>query len=327
MTAAVAPALPIEDFYTDLPVGEILRRARMQKGLSISQTEALLHIRASHLEALERSDFDALPGRTYVIGFIRTYAEFLGLDGGRVIHLLKRQTDGLGTPQALNAQLLPTDSRLPSVPLMAVATAALLLIMIVWVAYQNTRIGGIDYRQSPSDLGTIDDFLNVPTPAKIEDSVPASTKLDQVLLEAVATPGPQAAAVPTDTPSSPVTVNAPAATTINAATPAPVATANTESAPQPATALRLVIRQDSWIEIRRPDGRVIEARTFKAGEVFNIPNPIDEFGNAYTMTTSNAAGVEIVLNGRALPPLGGPDQVRRNVSLNPKVLGVLLGDR
>ena len=123
-------ALSSDEFYTDIPVGEILRRARLQHGLTLRDAELHLHIRIQHLEALERSDFDALPGQVYVVGFIRAYAEFLGLDGGRVIHVLKRQSRGLGTPQSLNAHILPSDSRLPSVSMIAVASALFLLLLV-----------------------------------------------------------------------------------------------------------------------------------------------------------------------------------------------------
>jgi cytoskeletal protein RodZ len=62
-------------------IGNSLRDARVRKGLELTELEAETKIRAKYLRALEEEEFDALPGESYVKGFLRTYAERLGLDG------------------------------------------------------------------------------------------------------------------------------------------------------------------------------------------------------------------------------------------------------
>jgi cytoskeletal protein RodZ len=61
-------------------IGETLREARMRQHLDITDVEAQTKIRAKYLRALENEDFGMLPGPTFVKSFLRTYAEFLGLD-------------------------------------------------------------------------------------------------------------------------------------------------------------------------------------------------------------------------------------------------------
>jgi cytoskeleton protein RodZ len=61
-------------------IGETLREARMRQRLDITDVEAHTKIRAKYLRALENEDFGMLPGPTFVKSFLRTYAEFLGLD-------------------------------------------------------------------------------------------------------------------------------------------------------------------------------------------------------------------------------------------------------
>jgi cytoskeleton protein RodZ len=61
-------------------IGETLREARMRQHLDITDVEARTKIRAKYLRALENEDFGMLPGATFVKSFLRTYAEFLGLD-------------------------------------------------------------------------------------------------------------------------------------------------------------------------------------------------------------------------------------------------------
>jgi cytoskeleton protein RodZ len=62
-------------------IGNSLREARLRQGFELPRVEADIKIRAKYLRALEEERFEVLPGETYVKGFLRTYAEYLGLDG------------------------------------------------------------------------------------------------------------------------------------------------------------------------------------------------------------------------------------------------------
>jgi cytoskeleton protein RodZ len=62
-------------------LGNSLREARTRKGLDFPELEQGTKIRAKYLRALEDEAFEALPSATYVKGFLRTYADYLGLDG------------------------------------------------------------------------------------------------------------------------------------------------------------------------------------------------------------------------------------------------------
>jgi len=62
-------------------IGNSLREARLRQGFELPRAEADTKIRAKYLKALEEEHFEVLPGDTYVKGFLRTYSEYLGLDG------------------------------------------------------------------------------------------------------------------------------------------------------------------------------------------------------------------------------------------------------
>ena len=62
-------------------IGNSLREARVRQGLDHPQIELATKIRAKYIRALEDEEFTILPGDTYVRGFLRTYADYLGLDG------------------------------------------------------------------------------------------------------------------------------------------------------------------------------------------------------------------------------------------------------
>jgi hypothetical protein len=62
-------------------IGNSLREARLRQSLEFSDVERVTKVRPKYLRALEEEQFETLPAQTYVKGFLRTYAEFLGLDG------------------------------------------------------------------------------------------------------------------------------------------------------------------------------------------------------------------------------------------------------
>jgi hypothetical protein len=62
-------------------IGNSLREARLRQGLDFPELEQSTKVRGKYLRALEEEQFELLPAQTYVKGFLRTYAETLGLDG------------------------------------------------------------------------------------------------------------------------------------------------------------------------------------------------------------------------------------------------------
>jgi|SRR5947209_7957695 len=72
-------------------IGERLREARMRRKIDIAEVEAKTKIRAKYLRALEHEDFGLLPGPTFVKTFLRTYAEYLGLDAQLLIEEYRAQ--------------------------------------------------------------------------------------------------------------------------------------------------------------------------------------------------------------------------------------------
>src|SRR5687767_15589314 len=61
-------------------IGETLREARMRRRIDMTEVETATKIRGKYLRALENEEWDLLPGPTFVKTFLRTYAEYLGLD-------------------------------------------------------------------------------------------------------------------------------------------------------------------------------------------------------------------------------------------------------
>ncbi len=81
-------------------IGEVLREGRRRAGLEIIAVEERTKIRIKYLRALEAEEWDVLPSPAYAKGFLRTYAQLLGLDGDAMVDEFRRQVEVTGEPQA-----------------------------------------------------------------------------------------------------------------------------------------------------------------------------------------------------------------------------------
>jgi cytoskeletal protein RodZ len=124
-----------------MTVGEILRSEREKKGLSIKDVETATSIRALYINAIEDDNYKVVPGEVYLKGFIRNYANYLGLQGQEMVDLY-RQNQSLTQPAIANSvEELQTQSNKPSLSIMKWLVAGILLICVAggiwWMAANN----------------------------------------------------------------------------------------------------------------------------------------------------------------------------------------------
>lgn len=77
----------------DIEIGATLRKARQDIGVTLDEVEYETKIRKRYLNALEREDYGDLPSAVYARGFLKTYANYLGLDGEELSQELKERWD------------------------------------------------------------------------------------------------------------------------------------------------------------------------------------------------------------------------------------------
>jgi cytoskeletal protein RodZ len=119
-------------------IGETLREARMRQRLDITDVEAQTKIRAKYLRALENEDFGMLPGPTFVKSFLRTYAEFLGLDPHLLVEEYRARHDPRDeseltpfAPRPPRGRQRRRPSRRPAWLPVAAAVVAILAVLLV----------------------------------------------------------------------------------------------------------------------------------------------------------------------------------------------------
>ena len=74
-----------------MEIGEILRRTREARGLSLEDVAQLTKINLKYIKAIENDSFDILPGGVYTRGFLKSYARLLGLDPKELISEFEKQ--------------------------------------------------------------------------------------------------------------------------------------------------------------------------------------------------------------------------------------------
>ncbi|MGE5654177.1 MAG: helix-turn-helix domain-containing protein [Bacillota bacterium] len=164
-------------------IGQRLAQARMAKGLTLEQVQEITKIRIRYLEALEAEDWPALPGEVYLRGFLKTYAQLVGLDPVETLQLYQpapppivesepipvpanrpgasvRRADR-AAPRAnstLSGRYRPADRRFGSSSgkkrLPAVAVLVLLLGVVVYLGYRAWRLpAAVAPSPAPTGIG------------------------------------------------------------------------------------------------------------------------------------------------------------------------------
>ena len=117
----------------------------MRRGVDFAQAELATKVRGKYLRALEEEQFDVLPAQTYVKGFLRTYAEYLGLDGQLYVDEYNSRFVGTGDdhePRTRRSAARPQHRHRrieTNVVLVALAAIAIVMVVVIsaWKASDN----------------------------------------------------------------------------------------------------------------------------------------------------------------------------------------------
>jgi cytoskeletal protein RodZ len=253
-------------------LGELLKETRQSKEVSLEKVEEELRIRKKYLQALEEEDFSIMPPEVYVKGFLRNYAIYLGLDLQEVKALYKGKSVEKGRkPEFIGkaGQIAGEGTGPRSFPMDMSLTQSRLL------AFPFLVISLAILAFLLLGLWAFRQYF--PLPAETG----AETK------ETVTTREPR----PTFTPTSVVTQ----ATPTLVGTPTPKAYTGVD--------VELVMLERAWLQVHVDGEKVFEG-------VFDEGTKITWSGEeSVAVRCNNAGGVEVILNGQNLGPLGKRGQV------------------
>ena len=118
--------------HTPEGIGEILRRRRESYGQDLPTVAAQLHIRLAYLRAVESGRFKDLPGMAYAAGFVRSYGDYLGLDGEELVRLFREEVAGVDRQVPLNVPIVASEGRIPGGAILLLSGFLALLAYGAW---------------------------------------------------------------------------------------------------------------------------------------------------------------------------------------------------
>lgn len=267
-------------------LGATLRQARESRGLSVDEAAQALRLSARIVTALEECAFERLPGPTYVRGYLRNYAQFLGLAPQPLVDAYGRLPQA--TQQVDMTAPAPVRQVTSSDMLVRLGTGVVVLVMfglaaLWWTGHDTVKES--PKAPQPSSAAVEQAPVVTPTPretASGEREPPAtaaepSAKPSIAAVETVQAPAPTAK-VPTPEPS---VAAAPSAAS-------PESTAN-----EPTSQLVLFVHEDSWADVRDAQQHRLLYETIPAGRVVSVEGvaPLSVF-------LGNVEGVTVEFNGQ-----------------------------
>ena len=290
-------------------VGQDLRTARLRRGEDLATVSRALKIRKEHLEAVEEDRIDNLPGKTYAIGFVRSYANYLGLDVNAMVDRFKEEISGRHDehPPAMTPMEDDETRHLPQGWRIVAGVVVLLLGYGAWHLFStgSTQVAV----PPPPSLAPPKAAAPKPAPAPVQTATAApAAPVNSAPASSAAAPSASMSSLPA--PASvkpPVTDNA--VSTIGTTG----GTVYGEQNRNPRVVLK--VRSDTRVTVRGEDGSLYLNRDLKAGDSYLVPN----LPGLY-LATSNAGAIEVDLDGQVLGPVGQSQEILGRVSLEPQSL-------
>lgn len=293
---------------TRLGVGAALKAAREQAGMSLGEVAERLKLSVRQLDAIEKDDFQQLPGATFVRGFVRNYARFLKVDSeplmaqleehfpsavNDVVNLVKHEQ--AGEPPSMADTLARVSS--PGRGAGKSGKWLLLLVLAAVVAGAALWLTRQQGRSAPAPAETLQPMLTQQTASADAASAPVSASA-AVAVEPATTSvaASQSVAQPTTIASPAVTASAAAAVSTGK-TPASAAAADGVSGH-----IQLTAQQAAWISVIDATGKKLQFGILEAGgskELTGTP--------PFQLKIGNAAQVQLSFNGQ---PVALTDKIR-----------------
>lgn len=312
-------------------IGELLRETREQYGTTVEQIGAALRIRPVFLQAIEDNHYDRLPGPVYALGFVRTYADYLGLDGEVIAQRFKSEAAGLETKPDLSFPMPLSERSMPGGALLLVALIVAACAYAIWYyRAAGDRVRSESVAEVPSQLIPLPPPAAEPSAGTVPPAPDLSAEPPSADASDTAAPAGSPSALSTNPPGGQTSTAAPSPNV--APSPVQAEASQTPAIPEPPAVappldtprvygvtngpVRIVIKAtaDSWVQVRDADQSVISMRVLKPGETYRVP---DRPG--LVLRTGNAGGLEITVDGRPVAPVG-PVGKTRNVALDPERL-------
>lgn len=279
-------------FAEGISIGQGLKAAREREGFSLEEIAAYTRVRRAHLEAIEMMDFEHLPSRPFAVGYVRAYAEALGLDEMRAVARFRAEWPDESS-ESLPNPIGVDDGPDPRRRLLAIAGVGVLAAIVIW----NVAQRAMSAREAPKSedvvAQSVPDAPLVKGPVELGEPVPPP--VEATLPTPYVTPGLE------DIDPDIAQAEAAAAAQVKRPPVEPlpfIARGPVYGAPADQSIVTLQAVRNVLLVIRDNAGNVFEARQMKAGESYRAPE-----NSALVVDVSVPDSVEYYVGGVLQGPL------------------------
>ncbi len=309
-------------------VGKLCLDARLNKGFTQEQAAALLKVRVKIIKDFEDGEHIDLPGLAYKVGFVRSYARLLGLDGDLLVSEFKESLE-LSTFKEEYRFLTPELNKNNFIPIGAVVSVFIAILSYTgW--YYSDRSNQVE---QISDIRTVDlskkraeiennsyviieenfNYPNLPSSTneysdKNNEETNNKIDLNNKKIESNISKNVEIAKIKT-TKNDLIDNNL-----IDDKTSEMSATANERD---PSTEMVLKATGNSWVEIEDLDGNILMTRLMRPGETYVVPDI-----NGLTFNTGNAGALSLTQGDIIIPKLGEIGEILTARPLNIKTFSL-----
>ncbi|VWC96605.1 XRE family transcriptional regulator [Burkholderia aenigmatica] len=298
-------------------VGSRLAQLREARGWTVDDVSARLKVAPPKLRALEAGDISHLPGVTFALGVVRSYAKMLGVDPEPFAQALRRER---GVPEVDLSMPASSGTDLPrgrvSIPLGGSSRhhpwlwgTAIVVVAVVAVLMWHTG-GDSASLLARFKSGDAEHAPAASVPAASSSSVEEAASSGASAVVANEVPAPAAAsAAPAPVVASAAPAPAPVAPVVTAVASQPVVAATAASAAAPAqpasvvvaagqSMIELKVKQDSWFSVRDKSGKELFSGLVHSGEAKQVAGD-----GPFKVTIGNKAGLDTVaFDGKPVDP-------------------------
>lgn len=286
-------------------VGQDLRAARLRRGDDLATVSKALKIRKDHLEALEEDRIEALPGKTYAIGFVRTYADYLGLDAVQCVERYKAEI--AGRTEEKEPPPYPDEQEERHLPYGWMVVGVIVLLLVIYGAYHLAISADSVANQPVAAVPSQMEPKPEMQPQTVPQQAPAQTQAGTIDAQQLATTTPTS---PQNTTTAATNPNLPG---IPEAQPAPLPQGKVYGASNNDPRVVLRVTRTTKVLVLGADQRFYINRVLSPGDTYRVPNQV-----GLTLTTPDGGAVEIDLDGQAMGNAGRNGQIIEALSLNPQ---------
>lgn len=276
-------------------ISEEIRQARKKKGLGLDAIAADICVSTCYLRAIENAEFDKLPARTFAVGFVRSFAQAVGLDANSIVTKFKEETCQDEEP------LVSSDTAIVKAPKK----------QSIWAPTLGGAVGIAMTWGLLSVTGTMSSSMIAENQSAEQQPVQlASATLDtDEPLKVVAT-DISLATVPQE--AEPLYIHPTPQRIQTQSSIFPAAYADTPMITEPGLNGDILFEaeEDTWLKIADESGTELWEGVLRSGETYRpeVPKNI-------VLTTSNAGGIKVTIEGTELGSFGARGEVVTELAL------------